>query len=485
MKYSLRTALLSLLLCLMLIGCGGGDNNTGGGNNTTDPELWMGILQFRAQHNLEDNTCLPDQCYLRLEEETDTATWLDELAAVSNMAVLHWDRSIPWLAFDVDPPTGTRRTDFYDTRIDVGMLNWINAFAAHFNRMSYGYLAVSILSGQRDRPQQFRVDETMNADVTGACPSMAPGTQISFQYDPGSGQVNATFDLERSYTNFVMYLYDKLHPDALALMVEVNSFKEATAACAANWDGLAQLYRNIYDTIRPQVDSRTKVFATVVFQPLLDYDSDTCHGPLAFESCVGTPSPPSYGVPDPDICYPLDLSAVNDLNQGDRLEVLALSIYPDAFLMDVGSDNLIRLYPETWDLVSDCTQRAQAVPFLDPVAALDRFGWTKPIAIAELGARSDRTLRFQGGYLLQLLGDLTSQAFWLDHWLKAAKARDFAFYVTSFCDDYPAIGPWTVHDNVLDRDTYSLFNNFAYMGIYDHQGLEKSGVTQTWLDALP
>lgn len=52
------------------------------------------------------------------------------------------------------------------------------------------------------------------------------------------GPVSASFDLERSYTNFVMYLYDKLHPDYLALMVEANLFKELEAPCPANWDAL-------------------------------------------------------------------------------------------------------------------------------------------------------------------------------------------------------------------------------------------------------
>jgi hypothetical protein len=164
---------------------------------------------------------------------------------------------------------------------------------------------------------------------------------------------------------------------------------------------------------------------------------------------------------------------------------LALSFYPDALLMDVADDNLLKFYPEDWDGIRDCELRAQALPFLDPVAALDRFNWTKPMAIAELGARSDRTLIYRGGYLIQLPADLTSQNFWLDHFLTAAKERNFEFYIQSFSDDFVAIGSWTVDFNILDRDTYSLFNGFAYMGIYDDQGMPKTGVTQTWLDALP
>ncbi len=477
-------------LILSITGCGGsggggGDHSVINTAGTGNSALQMGLLQFRTQHNLVDNSCLSsNDCNLTMEDEATTAAWLDELASISNMAVLHWDRPIPWLAFDADPPPGTSRVDFYDGRIDAELRTWIDAFVPHFQRMSSGYVAVSVLNGHRTRLQQCRVDASLDADVTGHCPVLEPGSQISFQYDPGSGPVNASFDLARSYSNFILYLYDKLQPEYLALMVEINLYKELEAACAANWGGVARLYRHIYDAVRPQVDHQTQVFATLAFQWLLDYNDVTCHGAMAVETCTGAPSPPAYGVPDPDTCYPLDLSAITDLDQGGRLEILALSFYPDALLMDVADDNLLKFYPEDWDGVSDCQLRAQTFPFLDPVSALDRFIWSKPIAIADLGARSDRTLHFRGGYLIQPPGDLVSQNFWLDHFLTVAKERNFEFYVQAFSDDFPAIGTWTVHQGVMDMDLYSLFNNFAYMGIYDPDGIEKASVTQTWLDAL-
>lgn len=128
--------------------------------------------------------------------------------------------------------------------------------------------------------------------------------------------------------------------------------------------------------------------------------------------------------------------------------------------------------------------RAPLYPYLNPAAALDRFNWTKPIAIAELGARSNPTTRFMGGYLVQFPADLTSQAFWLAHFLNAAQERSFEFYVQSFSDDYDALGPWTVLSGILDADTYSLLNSFAYMGLHDAGGAPKAGVTETWMDAL-
>lgn len=154
-----------LLLILLLAGCGGGgtnpdDNQAGSGSR-------MGFLQFRGQHNLQDDACLPDQCSLTMEEEDNTSAWLDHLAAHSNMAVLHWDRAIPWLAFDQNPPQGVSRGDFFDGRIDDRLRNWINAFAAHFSRMSKGYLAVGLLNGQRNGLQPYRVDETQKLRVHG------------------------------------------------------------------------------------------------------------------------------------------------------------------------------------------------------------------------------------------------------------------------------------------------------------------------------
>lgn len=260
------------------------------------------------------------------EEETDTQAWLNELASLSNMAVLHWDRPIPWLAFDENPPQGVSRIDFYDGRIDESLRNWFDAFVVHFQRLPQSYLAVSLLNGERDGLQKYRVNDTLEVEVTGACPVLSPGTQIEFTYDPGSGPVTASFDLERSYENFLMYLYDKLQPDYLALMVEVNLYKEMSDPCPANWDGLVQLYRQIYDSVRPQVDSDTKVFATLTLQHLLAYDLDVHPGPLVYEPCTGDPTPPAYAVPDAATAYPLDLSAIRDLDQGDRLEILALRL---------------------------------------------------------------------------------------------------------------------------------------------------------------
>jgi hypothetical protein len=410
-----------------------------------------------------------------------------ESKADPNLAVLHWDRAVPWLVFDEDPPAGTGRTEFFDARIDAKLRSWINAFAAHFASLPYSYLAVGPLHGLRDKLERCRINADLEVEVTDICPDVGPGTIIQFQYNPGTGPVTASFDLERSYRNFVLYLYEKLRPDYLAIMIETNIYK---TLCPTKWSGLVNLYRSIYDSVRVTVSPRTKVFATVTYQDFLDYEVEQCFGPLAYEPCVGAPSPPGYPDPDPITCYPLDLSAITDLDAGGRLEILALSFYPDSLLMAVSqNNNLLYAYPEDWDEISDCETRAPLPPFLDPVAALDRFNWNKPVAIAELGARSCRTFQFIDDginrFIIRPPGDPTTQAFWLDHFLESARLREFEFYVQVFRDDYDPIGPWVERLGVLPEDLYNVNNIFPCMGLYDINGRDKDGITDLWQNALP
>jgi hypothetical protein len=144
-----------LFLPIFVFSCGGG-----GGNDGNDEPLkpLMGMLQFRIRHNLQDDSCVGrGDCFYAIEEEDQTAAWLAQIAADSDLAVLHWDRAVPWLAFDADPPLGTSRTDFFDARIDDKLRSWINDYAAHFASLTYSYLAVGPLHGLRDKPATWRL----------------------------------------------------------------------------------------------------------------------------------------------------------------------------------------------------------------------------------------------------------------------------------------------------------------------------------------
>lgn len=148
---------------------------------------------------------------------------------------------------------------------------------------------------------------------------------------------------------------------------------------------------------------------------------------------------------------------------------------PDAAAADAG------------DGAADCQMQAPLPPVVDPVAALDRLGWTKPVAMAETSARSCRTLAWLDGpppYVVQPPASLATQAFWLDHLLAEARARRFEFFVGSFTRDYQPFGLWLVHQGVFTPLQYSVFNTWPCSGIYDRDGQTKPGVTDIWRDAL-
>jgi hypothetical protein len=173
-----------------------------------------------------------------------------------------------------------------------------------------------------------------------------------------------------------------------------------------------------------------------------------------------------------------------------RLRESAESIFlMPASMATSENDNLLYVYAEDWDEISGCVTRVQLPPFFDPVAALDRFNWTKPVAVAELGARSCRTLQFVDDgmtrFIIQPPGDISSQAFWLDHFLDSAAQRKFEFYVQVFRDDYDPIGLWAERQGVLPENLYNVNNIFPCMGLYDDAGQPKPDITDLWLDALP
>jgi len=176
--------LLGALMLITVCGCPGG----GGGDSKVDddpPKPLMGMLQFRILHNLQDDGCLTrGDCFYAIEEEDETAEWLTLIAADSNLAVLHWDRAVPWLAFDADPPAETSRTQFFDARIDDGLRAWIDAFAAHFASLPFRYLAVTPLHGLRNKLERCRINQDLEVEITAACPMWIPARSYSFSTTP-------------------------------------------------------------------------------------------------------------------------------------------------------------------------------------------------------------------------------------------------------------------------------------------------------------
>jgi hypothetical protein len=479
--------LISIVLVLM-VACGGKDSKSDKPSVMVDPKPLQGILQFQVRHNLAHDACLAEgNCFLHTEASAEgVSDWLSGLREHSNLAVLHWDRSIPWQVFNQDVAPGATMVEFYDARIDPDLLRWLSAFVVQFESMAHGYLAVSILHGERNRLQKMALDSDPQHDVelSGACPTIQPGSLFEVDYEQGGTMHHEQIDIENAYSNFLLYLYAKLRPEYLALMVESNLYREM---CAPQWPGLVSLYHQLYDRLKSQVDPQTRLFSTLTLQHLLRYDLDTCYPHLSVSACGQTASFEPYQPGAVDQCYPVDASPVQELDQGDRLDLLALSFYPDSLTFAPGTeDSTLYIYDETWDGLDneDCTVQVRSPPYVDPWSGIDRLNWSKPIAIAETSARSCRTYIWKAddteSLIIRPASDANTQAFWLETLLSQAREHRLEFFVQSFLQDYDPLGLWVVRENVLPPSIYSLFNLWSCSGLIDRDGQAKSRLLEIW-----
>lgn len=449
------------------------------------PEI--GYLQFRVDHNLETPACLAaGTCFLEFEDFETPGAWLSEIRNASTFAALHWDRGIPWLAFDVDLPAGADRESFYDARLDAETVTWLAAFKSHFAQLGGGYVAVSVLDGPRRGYAPLHLGQQNTLPVGGACPDFSPGTQVVV--DPGTGP--ESFDLARSYRNFVLYLAAKLGPRYLALMVEANLIE---LACPARADGLYALYRQLHDEVEAALalgGESPLLFATLSVPSLLAYSRESCYPTSSFLPCGASPgsSPPNAGE---EACYPMSGGAVDALNLGGRLDVLALSFYPDSLEVNplVTEDLETRAFTlPAWNAGGSCEGALAWPDAFDPMGAIDRLGWTGPIAVAETSARSCASplrIDLPGTppleYVFEIAGSPNAEAAWLEHTFTAALERDALFYIHSFLRDYEPVGVWTSEQGVLPQEIQQLVNLWPCSGVQDASGQVKPEIAAVGL----
>lgn len=434
-----------------------------------------GLLQFHTVHNLEDDACLArGDCFLAYDETEDVEGWVAELRTRADTPVLHMDRGVPWSALAAAPPEGEDPHAFYAERLDPELLAWIRAYGAWFAAEGRGYLALSNLDGTRDRLADELLPGNETVDVAEACTELGP--EASFRSADGS-----SFLLGEAWTRWAQFLIAELAPDQVALLVEANHFQ---AGCPEQWSSLVSLYHSTYDTVRADVGDEVELFATLSLPPLLGWD-DACVGELAYVPCAEEPpAPPEI---DPDACFPGEPSALFDLAEGGRMDVLALSLYPDGLPMaPAGVDDArFRLFVDATDTSGECDLQARLPAWVNPLDQLDRLGWDGPVGLAETSARSCPSYNwFDDGdtqATIELPGNEAGQLAWMD---EIVERSDLAFLYSSFLRDYPPLGLWLADQGVVEPEIVNLFNLWPCSGLQDEAGTPKA-VDEVWRSVLP
>ncbi|MCG3173566.1 MAG: hypothetical protein GMKNLPBB_01764 [Myxococcota bacterium] len=454
---------------------------SGGDKTETFRYPSQGFPQFRIQHNLQNESCgvTGRGCVLEVEPQHDLSAWLESLSRDSNLAVLHWDRAIPWDVFAEECPSNEDCLAWYDQRAPGELVSWVRGFQEYFDKAPARYLAVSVLNGARRGYQPLYQAGGAGLPMGGDCPDFTPRARIST-----GGVKPVTVAMADAYLRFLGWLNARLRPSHLAIMVEANLLRKN---CPQSWPSLVALYHYLVDRLR-QRDPQVKLFATLEYPSLLGWNMDACYK-LVFASCNSAPGVVTE-TPDPAKCYPLDLAPIGELDEGGRLDVLALSFYPDGLTMTPpqGPAPILKWYPENWDGKSGCLAHAKYGSWVDPLAQLDRLGWSKPIVISEWSARACGGLaRIPVNGRLQWIetgGNAGSQLFWMDHVLREARKRRMPFVVWSFARDYDPLPRWVADSQLFDSDVFSLFNAWPCSGVFDKNGADKPPITDLWRSGL-
>jgi hypothetical protein len=142
-----------------------------------------------------------------------------------------------------------------------------------------------------------------------------------------------------------------------------------------------------------------------------------------------------------------------------------------------------------WDGASDCWMHSPYGPFVDPMAQLDRLGWTKPVAMAEWSARSCQSLvRIEAegqSYWVEPDASPETQLAWLNLVLETARQHNFTFVIWSFLQDYSPLPKWVVDQGVIDPWFHGVINTWACSGLLTSDDQPKPAVLDAWMEGLP
>jgi len=439
----------------------------------------QGLLQFKVEHNLETDDCLArGDCHGQLEETDDVAGWLADIATDSTAPVLHWDRPIPWDVMATAAPSDADPAAFHDARLDPDLVAWVDAFATRFSAQPGGYLAVSMLDGDRASPAPLWLGSDASQPVGSACMELGPGTRLDIDGEP--------VELSAAYAEFIRYLHAKLSPERLGLMVEVNMYE---TLCPSQWPAMVALYHDIFDRTRATVGPEPALFATFTLVELLGYDPDACFGGLNWTACDDPVADPPE-VTSGEACFPLHTEPLLELADGDRMDILALSFYPHS--MDLSPPDVVldlSLWEGGDEPAGDCSYQARHPNFSagdGPLDQLDRLPWDGPMALAETSARGCSTWAYivdgTSGthWWVDSPGSEANQEWWVRRLVEVSREREMDMLVGAFRNDYAPMGPWLVRDEVMDPSDWGLLNHWACSGIRQADGTDKTGITELW-----
>jgi len=430
----------------LLLGCSSGTKSPGDTSDTADaPDTAepavrtpiLGLLQFRVEHNLENEDCIGrGDCFGHLEETDDIDGWLADIAADTTAPVLHWDRPIPWDVMATPAPADADAAAFHDARLDPSLVAWVDAFAVQFAAHPGGYLAVSVLDGDRASLAPLWRTNDQSEDVGAACADLGPGTLLDID--------GTEVEVAAAYAEFVRYLHAKLNPARLAILVEANAYAHL---CPAQWPDMVALYHDVYDRTRARVDPDLPVFATLTLVELLGFDAESCYGGLRWTTCDDPVAEPPEAV-SAEACFPLHAEPLLDLAEGDRMDLLALSFYPHAMdLAPPGVDLDVAVWEGGDEPEGTCTAHARYPRQLDPLDQLDRLPWDGPVALAETSARGCDTwaalddASTSTRWWVSHPGSQANQQWWTDRLVEASVEHELDMLVWAFRNDYAPIGP--------------------------------------------
>lgn len=172
-------------------------------------------------------------------------------------------------------------------------------------------------------------------------------------------------------------------------------------------------------------------------------------------------------------------------DKNNRLDILALSYYPDRLNTNVEGD-VIMMQSADSGKDGECLAVSHLYD-VPPLEHLGLLGWDKAMAFAEIGAHSCTVPIYfpalnpgDNPFLLVLPGSISRQAHHLSKIMDAAGAHKMPFVVNAFLNDFLPVLPAVAQEELLPPSIVALVNAFSCMGLRDVGGTPKTELPWTF-----